>query len=194
MLLPKQVWKDIPGFEGKYQVNQVGQVRSLNYKRTGKVKRLSPELTSNGYLRVGLFNKYGKYKHYLVHRLVAMTFIPNPNNLSQVNHIDENKSNNAVWNLEWCTPKYNMNYGTALERRIASKKDMHYNVGINNPNSTPIIMLDKTTLKPLAYFYSITEANNYLGKKDISNISHCLRGKQSSAYGYKWAYLESEVL
>ena len=121
MLLPRQIWKDIKGYEGKYQVNQVGQVRSMNYLRTGKVKRLSPGLSSDGYLQVGLY-KDGKYYHYLVHRLVAEAFIPNPNNLPQVNHIDENKTNNCVWNLEWCDAKYNSNYGTKIERYSKARR------------------------------------------------------------------------
>ena len=115
MLLPKQVWKDIKGYEGLYQVSNTGKARSMNYRNTGNVRRLKPSVNKDGYLQVGLY-KEGKYYRYLVHRLVALTFIPNPNNLPQVNHKDENKANNTVWNLEWCDAKYNSNYGTRIER------------------------------------------------------------------------------
>ena len=116
MLLPKQIWKDIPRYEGKYQVSNTGKVRSLNYKRTGKTKILKPHTNRDGYKTVNLLKPGEKYKPYYVHRLVAQAFIPNPNNWPQVNHIDEDKANNVVWNLEWCTQQYNMNYGTRNER------------------------------------------------------------------------------
>lgn len=177
MLLPKQVWKDIKGYEGLYQVNQVGQVRSLNYKRTGKVKRLSPRLSSNGYLMVNLWKERKPYQ-YLVHRLVALTFIPNPNNLPQVNHIDENKFNNTVWNLEWCDSDYNANYGTRNERCSKARRK-------------PIIMLDMNN-NPIACFYSVGDANEYMGKDRgyISGIYHCCKGKSNTAYSYKWKYIQ----
>ena len=115
MLLPKQIWKDIEGYEGKYQVNQIGQVRSLNYHMTGKTKRLKPVTNTFGYLQVHL-SKNGKCKYYVVHRLVAQAFIPNPDNLPEVNHINEVKTDNRVSNLEWCTREYNNNYGARNER------------------------------------------------------------------------------
>lgn len=121
MLLPREVWRDIPGYEGLYQVSNIGNIRSLNYMKTGKVKRLKPSIDKRGYKRVSFSHK-GKCKCYLVHRLVAQAFIPNPNNLPHVNHKDENPSNNCVWNLEWCTREYNMNYGTINERISKAKK------------------------------------------------------------------------
>ena len=116
MLLPREIWKDIRGYEGKYQVSNIGNVRSLNYRGVkGKVKRLKTECNNCGYILVFLY-KECKPKGYSVHRLVAEAFIPNPNNLPQVNHKDENKANNCVWNLEWCTREYNRNYGTCPQR------------------------------------------------------------------------------
>lgn len=122
MLLPKQIWKDIPGYEGKYQVSNTGRVRSLNYGRTGKIKVLKQGTKDNGY-KVVVIYKNGKRKKYLVHRLVAQAFIPNPNNYPIINHKDENKTNNAVWNLEWCTYEYNVNYGNCKQKIKEAKSD-----------------------------------------------------------------------
>ena len=106
-------WKDIIGYEGKYQVSNTGKIRSLNYLNTRKTKELKPRKFSTGYLSICL----GKEKkNFYIHRLVAIHFIPNPNNLLEVNHKDENKTNNNVENLEWCNHKYNCNYGTRSER------------------------------------------------------------------------------
>lgn len=175
MLLPKQIWKDIEGFEN-YQVNQIGQVRSLNYRQTGKVKRLKSTPNSAGYLTVCLSKDGKRYPKY-VHQLVAEAFIPNLNNLPQVNHIDEDKANNHVNNLEWCTREYNTNYGTRNERQSKSMKGK----GIK-----PVLMLSKEG-KPLAVFKSQIEANEYLGKdKYNSNINHCVIGKNKTAWNYKW--------
>lgn len=121
MLLPKEVWRDIPGYEGKYQVSNIGNVRSLHYRNTNKAQRLNSVINEGGYNIVGL-SKDGKSKQYKVHRLVAEAFIPNPNNYPIINHKDENKTNNVVWNLEWCTYEYNNNYGTKNERASKSKK------------------------------------------------------------------------
>lgn len=121
MLLPKQCWKEILGYEGLYQVSNTGRVRSLNYRRTGKTKVIKQSTNKGGYKSVCLY-KDGKLKGYSVHRLVALAFIPNPLNLPQVNHIDENPSNNAVWNLEWCTPKYNSNYGNCRKKISEANK------------------------------------------------------------------------
>ena len=111
-----EIWKDIEGYENLYQVSNLGRVKSLNYNHTGKEKIMKAK-KDKGYLRVQLY-KDGKPKFYSVHRLVATSFLPNPNNLSQVNHIDEDKSNNIVDNLEWCSAKYNSNYGTRIQRIV----------------------------------------------------------------------------
>ena len=192
MLLPKQVWKDIEGYEGLYQVSNTGKVRSMNYKQTGKVKRLKPIITNTGYC-TARFGKEGKWKGYLVHRLVAQAFIPNPNNLPCVNHKDENKTNNCIWNLEWCTHEYNNNYGSRTERfKVAIKGEnnpMYGKKGKDNPNSKPILMLDKNN-NILACFDSVGDANEYFDKpRRTHNICACATGRQKTAYGYKWAYI-----
>ena len=124
MLLPKRVWKDIPGYEGLYQVSNTGKVRSLNYRRTGKKQILKQYINNTGYKRVAL-RKNNKVKWYLVHRLVAQAFIPNPHNYPIINHKDENPANNAVWNLEWCTMDYNIDYSKNTSR-TANKQSFFY--------------------------------------------------------------------
>ena len=99
-------WKDVKGYEGLYQVSDLGNVRSLNYNRTGKVKELKPS-TKNGYYFI-LLHKDGTRKNAYIHRLVAESFINNDDDLLVVNHIDGNKLNNSVDNLEWCTYSDNL--------------------------------------------------------------------------------------
>lgn len=124
-----EVWKDIPGYYGYYQVSNIGRVRSCdrkvfipNYGRwctpsykfyRGEIKKL--KYNNNGYLRVQLY-KNNKEKSWLVHRLVAIAFIPNPYNLPEVNHKNEMKTDNRVENLEWTDHRTNCHYGTRIER------------------------------------------------------------------------------
>lgn len=111
-----EIWKDLPGHEGCYQVSNIGRVRSMDYYingpkgkrlKKGKIKEFS--MTKDGYCRVGIWSKR-KQKHITVHRLVALTFIPNPDNKKCVNHIDGDKTNNNVTNLEWCTADENIQH------------------------------------------------------------------------------------
>lgn len=125
----EEIWKDIEGYEGWYQVSNLGRVRSVeryvNYKKTGlsfrKSRILKLKSDYYGYRSVNL-SVNCKVKTYKVHRLVAQAFIPNPNNLPCINHKDENKSNNFVSNLEWCSIAYNNTYGTRIERTQATYK------------------------------------------------------------------------
>ena len=111
-----EVWKDIAGYEGYYQVSNLGSVKSLTLFK----KILKPYADKDGYFQVILYkNKTRKLQR--VHRLVAQAFIPNENHYPQVNHKDENKQNNCVENLEWCTNDYNIHYGTAIARISQSK-------------------------------------------------------------------------
>lgn len=111
-------WRAVPGYEGLYEVSDIGNVRNV---RRNKLLRLTK--TNNGYIQVSLF-KNGIKTGLKVHRLVAQAFLPNPDNLPMINHKDENKTNNRVENLEWCTAKYNNNYG--------SRKDKVRDTSINN--------------------------------------------------------------
>lgn len=113
--MKKEEWRMIPGYEGLYMVSNLGNVKALNYARSGKEKLLNPILLKNGYYTVNL-SKNNMKKQLYVHRLVAQAFIPNPDNLPCINHKDENPANNCVDNLEWCTYGYNINYGTRNDR------------------------------------------------------------------------------
>ena len=115
--MKNEQWKPVDGYEGLYEVSNLGRVKSLNYNHTGKEKILKSNKVK-GYLQVTLF-KNGKMKYFKVHRLVATSFIPNPMGLPEVNHKDEVKINNVVSNLEWCSAKYNSNFGSR-NKRIAS--------------------------------------------------------------------------
>ena len=166
-------WKDIEGYEGLYQVSNMGRVKSLNYNRTGEEKILKSRKDRGGYLRVSL-SKEGKVKTFKVHRLVAQAFIPNPNNLPQVNHKDEDKQNNCVENLEWCNRSYNCNYGSRNERMAKSK-------------SIPILQFSKTG-EFIRKWDSAMQVERELGFNHGS-ISKCLKGKKYKLVGgYKWRY------
>lgn len=112
----QEIWTDIAGFEGKYQISSFGNVRNAE-----TLKPVKSYTSSNGYKQVNLVANSTK-KLLLVHRLVAIAFVPNPYGLPQVNHIDENKFNNVFLNLEWCDATYNNNYGTHNSRVSAKMK------------------------------------------------------------------------
>lgn len=111
-----EIWKDIQGYEGEYQISNMGRVYSI---KSGRIMKLVDD--GRGYKQVNLC-KDGKSYNKKIHRLVAQAFIPNTNNLLQVNHLDENKENNRVDNLEWVTAEQNINYGTRSERMAESRK------------------------------------------------------------------------
>lgn len=113
----EEIWKDKKDYEGHYQVSNCGRVKSIKF---GKERILKPVTDRHGYLIVGLW-KNNKQKTYKVHRLVAEAFLPNPANLTEVNHKDEDKTNNNVENLEFCDRTYNANYGTAIARMTKKK-------------------------------------------------------------------------
>lgn len=135
--MDKEVWKPIPGYEGHYEVSNMGRVRGLDRTRRMVSKKgmehtafvkgvtIQPHFDSRGCYQIVGLNKDGKHKTRLVHRLVAETFIPNPDNLPEVNHIDENKINNAVSNLEWCDHLYNNRYGSKLTASQGEKNAMN---------------------------------------------------------------------
>ena len=176
-----EIWKDIKGYEGLYQVSNFGNVMSLNYYRSGKPKLLKPGKTKNGYLLVTLY-KNRKRKSYKVHRLVAEHFIPNPDNLPEINHKDENKQNNSVDNLEYCTHEDNINYGTRNER-IAK-------ANTNRKRSKKVLQF---TLD--GEFVKEWESTRECKRNGFNqgNIVSCCNGKLKSAGGFIWRY-KKEVI
>ena len=178
----KEIWKDIQGYEELYQVSNLGRVKSLNYRKTGKEKTLRLRNHKTGYVYIGL-SKNGETKHYRVHRLVAETFISNPNNYLEVNHKDENPSNNRVDNLEWCTHTYNVYYG-ARNKRISNKLKNYKRTEEHERKVKENLLKKKkkvvcvTTGKE---FNSIKDAAIYYGLKNGTHITNCCKGKRKSA-------------
>ena len=172
-------WKKIKGYEGKYQVSNEGRIKSLGNNKTRKEKVLKPAKNKDGYLFVKLY-KNCEYKKYFIHRLVATAFISNPNNLPQVNHKDEDKTNNNVNNLEWCNAKYNVNYGTRNER-VAHKLSK---LNINNPKRSKKVLCIETNI----IYESVNEAARQT-KIDCGGISRACNGKLKTAGGYYWKYV-----
>ena len=154
----------IEGFEN-YEVSNLGKVRNI---KSGIM--LKPWITKDGYLRHCLY-KHNKRKNLLLHRIIATAFIDNPGKKPQVNHIDENKLNNDLSNLEWCTERENAIHGTRT-KRVAEKL------------SKKVIQLDLND-NVLNEFESMGQAERETGVPR-SNISHCCNGKRKSAGGYKW--------
>lgn len=165
----------IKGYEN-YEVTSTGEVVNI---KTGRV--LKPQ-KRNGYLRVEL-SKNGKRKNFLIHRLVAEAFIPNPDNLPCINHKDEDKTNNTVSNLEYCTYEYNINYGTR-NKRVSKKLTGVYNT--KNNKTVLQLRMDGSLVR---VWPSTIEVQRQLGYSH-GNINQCCRGKRHSAYGFKWCYTD----
>lgn len=179
----EEVWKCIIGYEGKYQVSNLGNVRSLNYQGHGYVRNLVPKVNNRGRLWVELRGENG-VKQMLIHRLVGESFIPNPNNLPEINHKDENPKNNCVDNLEWCTGLYNKLYSIVRhpERRTQRKHSQKY----RNWNKVAIIQADKSG-NEIRHWGNMREIANTLGYNQTS-ITECCEGKRHTAYGFKWQF------
>lgn len=186
----EEIWKDIVGYEGLYMVSNKGNVLSLPKKMNNggylKARILKNEI-NNGYCRV-LLCKDKKHRHHRIHLLVAEAFQLDKNNYKRVNeydivsdkeliinHIDENKSNNNVDNLEWCTPKYNINYGECKKKiaRALGKK-----------------VIQKKNGEIVNIFESISDCARK-NDIDISPISLCCNKKIKQAYGYEWEFVDT---
>ena len=179
--MKEEIFKEIAGYEGLYEVSNLGNVRRVAGKGCKETRVLKPWKTKDGYMSVNLC-KDGNRKDYLVHRLVAQAFIPNPDNLPEVNHIDENKENNQVNNLEWCDHKQNCNHGTRNQRSAE--------VRINDSKQSDIVLqmtLDYTLVKEWS---SVRECGR--NGFSISVVSRCCNnkyGKQGNVYkGYRWMF------
>lgn len=170
-----EVWRDIEGYNGKYIVSNLGNVRSVAYRTQHKL--LTKIISYKGYLRVRLPDGL-KY----IHRLVAQAFIENPDNLPQINHKNENKTDNRVSNLEWCSSLYNIRYGTGIERRSYKRTLLR-----NGTSSIPIIQFDLQG-NYIAEYPSAREAARQLSLKSSSNITKCCKNQRESACNFKWKY------
>lgn len=185
-----ETWRHVKGCEGMYEVSSLGRVRSLPYTETrcssaGKVytikhpaKMRKLQIGRNGYFAVSI-KRDGKYYRVSVHRLVAEAFIPNPDNLPEVNHIDENRQNNAVSNLEWCDHYHNQRSGTVPQRVSASKQKRQ---------------VEQLTLdgKHVAYYESRYAAARAFNRPK-ANIFFALSGRSKTAYGYIWRYVDGHI-
>ena len=187
-----EIWKtavyDNEIYEGLYKVSNFGRILSLNYRNTGRAEVMNPGTSTDGYLKVNL-RKNGERKTCLVHRLVAQTFIPNPENLPQVNHIDEDKTNNFVFlnedgtvnkeksNLEWKSPKDNDNHGTRNERISKTQT--------NGKQSKKVLQLSLS-----GELIRELPSTNECGRNGFnqSAVAACCRGERPQYKGYKWCY------
>jgi hypothetical protein len=176
-------WRDIPGYEGKYQAGINGIIRSLNFGHHGAIKELKGRRDKKGYLRVALYQN-GVPHNYKVHRLIAMVFIPNPESKPQVNHKDGVKAHNWVDNLEWSTDLENMSHAWEKGLRDGFKLIMA------KQKSKPVQQLSLDN-QPIAIFPSALEAAKSLGLATPSNIGAVCYGRRNKAGGYKWRFLKA---
>lgn len=171
-----EVWKIIPDTNEKYMASSNGRIKNFNTNKVLKTR------ISRGYELVNIQIK-GKPKTFTVHRLIAKTFIPNPMNKREINHKDENKLNNALSNLMWCTSKENANWGTRNERISKSITGLQ-RISVNKVR---VIKLDIESNEIIDSYNSVSEAAklNNIGQ---SNISDVLRGARKQTGGFAWSY------
>lgn len=176
----QEIWKDVKGYEGLYQVSNLGRVRSfIKCNAHPNIPRIiNPYKHNSGYLRVDLATEKGN-QQYSLHRLVASAFIPNSNNKPCVNHIDGNKHNNVADNLEWVTYSENQKHAFATGLK-------HCKYGKEHHNHSAVNQYTKTG-KFIKQWYGFGEIERVL-KFNGSNIHACCNGKQKTAYGYIWRY------
>lgn len=180
LYLDGEIWKDITGYEGRYQISNLGRVKSLKRKSIMNSRHqcdmiLKSYVGTNGYLITQL--TLGKSRHTIrVHRLVATEFIPNELGLKEVNHIDEDKLNNCVSNLEWCDRKYNVNYGSRNQKQ-------------SETSGTPVVAINVSNGNKKS-FYSIRDCAKFLNRNH-ANVCACLNGTQKTCNGYRIEFLDN---
>lgn len=181
----QEYWKNIDGYDNVYQISSMGKIRHTGYyyKESNKTKYANPKIlsqsyTTDGYLVVSL-TKDRKTKQFKVHRLIGEYFIPNPENKSQINHINGIKDDNRIENLEWVTPKENTIH--AHKTGLCKKKG----------NAYPVAQLDNNN-KIIAVFDSIRSASKHIARSD-SNLSKICRKGYGKCGGYGWKYIDKDV-
>lgn len=183
------MWKDIKGYEGKYFISDDGKLKN------GKGDVLSPYTTRKGYLRIGLY-KEGKTRNFLVHRLVAEAYIDNPMNFKEVNHIDLNKENNYVSNLEWVDGSRNVQHAVEeiegrkeyLQESMSEVGKKYNHLGVE-ASKKPVAQIDKDTGQVIAFYESAREASRETDS-NYKNISQVCNGKRKTHNGYKWSFVK----
>ncbi len=173
----EEIWKDVVGYEGLYQVSNTGKVRSLNYRAVkNRVHELTPKTNNSGRLWVELF-KDGIARQHLIHRIVGNAFIPNPYKFEEINHKDENPKNNNVDNLEWCTREYNVRYYN--ERHPSGNRNGKLKkLAINQISGDGTIIRQWNNAREVFVQTGMS----------ASSITDCCRGKRKTAYGFRWQY------
>ena len=171
----REIWKDIKGYDG-YQISNLGRVWNIKTQRYLKGSK-----NHGGHQSVYITANNGKSKREYIHRLVALNFIPNPNNYTQVNHKDENPQNNCVDNLEWCSAKYNNNYGNHCKR--VSENHADFRMG-KHPQARAVECVE------LKKIYSCAKEAGKELNIDNSDIGKACKGKLKTAGGYHWQYWE----
>lgn len=198
-----EIWKDVVGYEGLYQISNLGRVKSVRQNKLMSLKRCQ------GYLRVGLRHRGKEQRSYFVHRLVAEAFIPNPHNYPQINHKDECRTNNNVENLEWCTAKYNCNYGTHTLKMIQNTDYSKVNYKARHEHTDyakRYLNTDYTNIKASTkarFAHRITQftlneekVKEWLSLRDVEKelkidrkeVAKCCKGIREDFQGYKWKY------
>lgn len=185
----EEKWKDIVGYEGLYQVSNLGNIKSLNYRNTGEEKIRKLVIDKYGYFVVSL-RVNGKSKQHFVHRLVAQAFMPNPDNKPHIDHINTDKTDNRVCNLRWVTQKENSNNPLTVDKK---KKNHRYGVtGINNVRSTVVLQFSKDG-EFIKKWDCITDVQRELGI-NRGNVIKCCKGERKTVGGYIWRYVDKKMV
>ena len=186
----EEVWKPVDGYEELYEVSNLGRIRRLKfvnmYGSQDKIIILKPQKRKNGYIQI-IFRDKERSSERLLHRVVAMAFLPKVDGKEFINHKDGNKANNRVDNLEWCTRSENMKHAYRSGLAVPSSKGKF---GENSNSAKAVEMLDLNG-NVLKKFGSLIDAAKFVGVSRSSNICMCCKnGKRKTAYGYMWRYAE----